>query len=181
MLITVLLVAAAGALIVSVRSGSDGPIGGSAGSSPTYVASSGQTGTGPTGTADSGAAGTDPTAATGTRGITSGADPAAVAAAETIIGQLNAEAGGSPAQQRAVLQQLVDPARRANQDSCAAATTTVRLVPSWSAVRTAADGHLILPALIRIFTGARISGTDVAIIDVVVSAGHAYLPPLCIS
>lgn len=108
-------------------------------------------------------------------------DPAALAAARQVFDQVNAEAGASPARQRSVLERVVDPAQEANQRGCAAAVTTVRLVPAWSAVRVAADGHLIVPSLVRVFTGTRITATDVAIIDVTITAGQAGLPALCVS
>lgn len=108
-------------------------------------------------------------------------DPAALAAARRVFDEVNAEAGASPARQRSVLQRVVDPAQQAQQRDCAAAVTTVRLIPAWSEVRRAADGHLIVPSLVRIFTGTRITATDVAIIDVTISAGQAGLPALCVS
>ena len=108
-------------------------------------------------------------------------DPAALASARAVFAQVNAQAGASPARQRSVLERVVDPAQHANQRGCAAAVTTVRLVPAWSAVRVAADGHLIIPSLVRVFTGTRITGTDVAIIDVAITAGQAGLPALCVS
>lgn len=109
------------------------------------------------------------------------ADPTALAAARRVFEQVNAEAGAAPARQRSVLERVVDPAQRTNQRECAAAVTTVRLIPAWSQVRRAPDGHLIVPSLVRIFTGTRITGTDVAIIDVTISAGQAGLPALCVS
>ena len=124
------------------------------------------------------------TGATGPGPTTSGVlrpDPAALAAARQVFDQVNAEAGGSPARQRSVLERVVDPAQEANQRGCAAAVTTVRLVPAWSAVRVASDGHLIVPSLVRVFTGTRITGTDVSIIDVTITAGQAGLPALCVS
>ena len=108
-------------------------------------------------------------------------DPAVLAAARQVFDEVNAEAGADPARQRSVLERVVDPAHRADQQGCAAAITTVRLVPAWADVRVATDGHLIVPSLIRIFTGTRITGTDVAVIDVTISAGQATLPALCVS
>jgi hypothetical protein len=124
------------------------------------------------------------TGAAGPTPATSGAhppDPAALAAARAVFAQVNAEAGAAPARQRTVLERVVDPAQQADQRGCAAAVTTVRLIPAWSAVRVAADGHLIVPSLVRVFTGTRITGTDVAIIDVTITAGQAGLPALCVS
>ena len=108
-------------------------------------------------------------------------DPAALAAARAVFDEVNAEAGAAPARQRSVLERVVDPAQQTQQRGCATAVTTVRLIPAWSDVRVAADGHLIIPSLIRIFTGTRITGTDVAVIDVTITAGQAGLPALCVS
>ena len=139
------------------------------------------------GTGDGGGGGTSapssPPVASPSPAVSAGArpDPIALAAARRVIDEVNTEAGASPARQRSVLERVVDPTQLANQRGCAAASTTVRLLPAWSDVRVATDGHLIVPSLIRIFTGGRITGTDVAIIDVTISAGQAALPALCVS
>lgn len=97
---------------------------------------------------------------------------------------VNATAGGDPADQRAALLQVVEPARAGDQRSCRPATTTVRFEPAWADLRPApgaAPGIYLLPTRIRIYTAERITGTDVTALTVSVSAGSGHLSPLCIS
>lgn len=109
---------------------------------------------------------------------------ATVSAIQAAIDAVNATAGGTPAGQRAVLQQLVDPARAQDQQRCAAAKTTVRFEPAWEDLRADPNGAAqtyVLPTLIRIYTADRVTGTDVTSLVIRVSGRRAQLSPLCVS
>jgi hypothetical protein len=92
--------------------------------------------------------------------------------------------------QQSVLQSLVDPALVAELDRCPAATTTLRFEPVYAGLRPAPDwtstgGTLTgtiyaLPTLIRIYTGDRITGTDLATLHFGTSSDEAFLTPLCV-
>jgi hypothetical protein len=100
------------------------------------------------------------------------------------VDAVNATAGGDPASQRAVLQELVVPVRAADQRSCEPAKTTVRFVPVWTALRADPNGvahSYVLPALIRSYTDGRVTGTDTAALIISVAGGSAHLPPLCVA
>jgi hypothetical protein len=100
------------------------------------------------------------------------------------VDQLNAAADGAPADQRAVLQRLVDPARAADQRGCSPAHTTVTFEPAWPDLRPDPNGRAnsyVLPTLILIHTGGRITGTDTAALIMSISGGSAHLPPLCVA
>lgn len=114
-------------------------------------------------------------------------DPIPAGDAELIhrtIDAINAVAGRQPAEQRTVLQRVVDPARADEQRQCRPAVTTVRFEPAWPDLRAepgAAAHRYVLPTRIRIFTADRITGTDVTALTVSISGGAAHLPPLCVS
>lgn len=107
------------------------------------------------------------------------------------IDAFNGKAGGSVSGQQAVLADLLDEGQRAEQDRCAAATTTLefepvyaRLAPSpgWKPSHGALYGTVYaLPTLIRIYTGNRITGTDLTDLHVAIQDGQARLPALCLS
>lgn len=100
------------------------------------------------------------------------------------IDAINAAAGRRPAEQRTVLQRVVDPARADEQRQCRPAATTVWFEPAWPDLRAepgAAAHRYVLPTRIRIFTADRITGTDVTALTVTISEGAAHLPPLCVS
>lgn len=100
------------------------------------------------------------------------------------IDAVNAAAGKDPADQRAALLEVVDPARAGDQRSCRPSTTTLRFEPAWADLRPAPGGaerSYVLPARIRIYTADRITGTDVTALTISVSGGRAHLSPLCIS
>lgn len=133
---------------------------------------------GPAGSA--GAAGTSDGAGT------AGAPPDAVpdadrAAIEVTVDAVNAVAGRTPAEQRTILESTVDPTRLADQGSCRPAVTTIRFEPAWPDLRRTGDGRYVLPTLIRIYQGTRITGTDVGALEIVIAAGRAHLPPLCVT
>ncbi len=114
-------------------------------------------------------------------------DPIPAGDAELIhrtIDAINAAAGRQPAEQRSVLQQVVDPTRADEQRQCRPAVTTVRFEPAWPDLRPqpgATARRYVLPTRIRIFTADRIIGTDVTALIVSISDGTAHLPPLCVS
>lgn len=113
-----------------------------------------------------------------------GAAGTQVALMRAAVDQVNAAAGHTPAEQRAVLQKLVDPDRAADQRGCAPATTTVSFDPAWSDLRPDPNGRpdsFVLPALIVIHTGGRITGTDTAALIMTMADGNAHLPPLCVA
>jgi len=106
------------------------------------------------------------------------------------IDRLNATASGPVADQRSALAAAVDPALIAALDQCPNATTTLRFEPVYRDLReapgwAAPSGELAgtvyaLPALVRIFTGDRITGTDLTTLHLGVQQGEAFLTPLCI-
>jgi hypothetical protein len=111
-------------------------------------------------------------------------------AIERTVDRFNAAAAGPVTDQQAVLTQLVDPALVGGLDSCAPATATLRLEPIYPALRPAPDwqpetGRLsgnvyALPTLIRIYTGDRITGTDLTTLHLGVSNGEALLTSICL-
>lgn len=108
------------------------------------------------------------------------------------IDAVNAGAGGSVADQQATLVANVDPARRAEAQRCPTATTTVRLAPVDPGLRPiagpappdATTRTYALPTLIRIYTGHRLTGTDLTTLRLDVHTGdagtEAYLTPFCV-
>jgi hypothetical protein len=109
--------------------------------------------------------------------------PAAdLAALHRTVNTINATAGDA-ATQRAALQQVVLPARAAEQRRCPTATGTVTLEPAWLSVRPVAgeDGQYVLPTLIRVHAGGRIVGTDLTALVVTVVGGAARTTTLCVS
>ncbi|NNG35519.1 hypothetical protein [Nakamurella aerolata] len=141
------------------------------------------------------AAGSAPGSAPGSRGAihVSGAaaavPPTVTQAITASVEQVNATAGGDPAEQRKVLLQTVDPAQRDTQQSCAQASTTVEFQPAWEGLRadpTGAEGAFLLPTLVRVHRGGRITSNDLTTLRVLVTAEAsasgmtAWLPALCV-
>jgi len=123
---------------------------------------------------------------------TSTVPPADAAAVHAAIDAINATAGGPVADQQQRLAQLTDPDRRAGL-RCPVATTTVRFEPVYPGLRITggqpgSTGYA-LPTLIRIYTGDRMTGTDLTALELVVrpagdgaGAGNAaYLTPVCVN
>jgi hypothetical protein len=106
------------------------------------------------------------------------------------IDTFNAAAAGPVAGQQTVLSHLIDPALVGGLDKCPPATATLRFEPIYQALRPAPDwtprtGALggtvyALPTLIRIYTGDRITGTDLTTLHLGVHDGEAYLTSLCL-
>ena len=114
----------------------------------------------------------------------------AAPAIRSAIDAVNATAGGSVAGQQAVLAAVVDPALSDAFRQCSPATTTLRFEPVYTGLRATPDwtgpdgtpaGTLYaLPVLIRIYSGDRITGTDLTTVHVGVHGGAASITPLCV-
>jgi hypothetical protein len=106
------------------------------------------------------------------------------------VDRFNAAAAGSVASQETVLTALIDPALVGGLDRCPPATATLRFEPIYPALRPAPGwapqaGTLggtvyALPTLIRIYTGERLTGTDLTTLHLGVHDGEAYLTSLCL-
>ena len=106
------------------------------------------------------------------------------------IDQMNSAAGNGVAGQQEILAGLVEPALAEALDDCAPATTTLRFEPVYPALRatpgwTSKSGPLTgtvyaLPTLIKVYTGERITGTDLTTLHLGVQASEAFLTPLCV-
>ena len=111
-------------------------------------------------------------------------------AIRSAIDAVNATAGGSVAGQQAVLATIVDPALSDAFRHCPPASTTLRFEPVYAGLRATPDwagadgtpaGTLYaLPVLIRIYTGDRITGTDLTTLHLGVHDGAASITPLCV-
>jgi hypothetical protein len=103
---------------------------------------------------------------------------------------LNEAAAGAVSTQQDVLRSLVEPELSAALDKCPPATTTLRFEPVYAGLRPSpgwapTGGELsgtvyALPSLIRIYTGDRITGTDLTTLHFGVNPDEAFLTPLCI-
>jgi len=121
--------------------------------------------------------------------LAASADPIQLAV-EAAINTFNAEAGGAAAAQQAVLKTLVAPGQATAQKACAAATSTVRLEPVYSRLAVSpgwmpASGTLegtiyVLPTLIRIYTGTRVTGTDLSALHLAIGRGQMHFPAICL-
>lgn len=107
------------------------------------------------------------------------------------VDAFNEAAGGPVPRQQAALAMLLDTGQRSVQRKCAEATTTLRLepvysrlapAPGWKPTSGALSGTVYaLPTLIRIYSGNRITGTDLTDLHLAVQDGRAKLPALCLS
>lgn len=137
-----------------------------------------------------------PPSSTSTPGTAGGSPGSAIPlqdgqAIRATIDTINATAGGSVTDQQAVLASVVDPALEGAFRGCSPPpTTTLRFEPVYAGLRatpdwTAANGTpggtvYALPVLIRIFTGDRITGTDLTTLHLGVHDGEASITPLCV-
>ena len=106
------------------------------------------------------------------------------------IDEMNSAVGKGVAGQQETLAALVEPTLVKALDDCAPATTTLRFEPIYPGLRaapgwTSKSGPLTgtvyaLPTLIRIYTGDRITGTDLTTLHLGVQASEAFLTPLCV-
>jgi hypothetical protein len=109
---------------------------------------------------------------------------------EDAVGSFNASAGGPVAGQQAALDRLVSAGQRAVQDKCPVARTTISLEPVYSRFSPSPDWRppsgtfpgvvYALPTLIRIYTGDRITGTDLTDLHVSIEVGRVSFPALCV-
>ncbi|MET0865786.1 MAG: hypothetical protein ABWZ98_15760 [Nakamurella sp.] len=107
------------------------------------------------------------------------------------IDRLNETAAGKVPDQQAALATAVEPGSTAALDDCPAATATLKFLPVYSALRATPEwapdkGALTgtiyaLPTLIRIYTGDRVTATDLSTLHFGVQSGEAFLTPLCVS
>lgn len=104
----------------------------------------------------------------------------ALGAIQAAIGEINATAGGPIAAQRAVLQRLAAPDQAADQRACPAASTTLAFDPAYRGLQET-DGEYLLPIYITIYTGDRISGSDLATLHLTLLDGEARTSALCVS
>jgi hypothetical protein len=106
-----------------------------------------------------------------------------LAAVSATIARINDTAGGPVAVQRALLDQLAAPDERSDQLACRAATTTLGFDPAYRALRPDPDdaGALLLPTYITIYTGDRITGSDLTTLHLRVIDGRARTTALCVS
>jgi hypothetical protein len=112
------------------------------------------------------------------------------AAIRRTIDGVNATARGPVGDQRSALSAVVDPSLASTLDQCPTATSTLlfdpvyrdlRAVPGWAAPSGPLTGTVYaLPSLVRIYTGDRITGTDLTTLHFGVQQGEAYLTPLCV-
>jgi hypothetical protein len=137
--------------------------------------------------------------------------PADLAAIRGVIDRINATAGGPVADQRTALEDLVVADQAAKQRSCPPASGTISFEPAYPSVRrasvasgggaVAASGGLasgstagtaespdgddgteyLLPAFITIYSGSRITGTDLTTLHLWVQGGVARTAALCVS
>ena len=120
------------------------------------------------------------------------ADPAELLTeVQRAVDSFNAAAGGPVSGQQSALGALLDDGQRSVQAKCAAATTTLKFepvygrlapAPGWTPRQGTLSGEVYaLPTLIRIYTGNRITGTDLTDLHLAVKDGRARLPALCLS
>ena len=108
-----------------------------------------------------------------------------------IIDRLNGTAGGTVADQQAAFAAAVEPGSAQALADCPAATTTLlfrpvypglRPAPDWAPQEGALTGTVYaLPTLITIFTGDRVTATDLTTLHLGVTAGESFLTPLCVN
>ena len=109
-------------------------------------------------------------------------------AIRSTVEELNARSAGPVAAQQAVLRELVEPSTIATLDACPPATTTLRFEPVYPGLRPIAAGtaddpsntSYALPALIRVYTGDRITGTDLTTLQLTVRENAAFITPICV-
>lgn len=101
------------------------------------------------------------------------------------IDAINATAGGPVARQRALLTEMVFAGQRTSQQECPEALSTLLFRPAYSSLRPAPEDAVdgasyLLPTLIKIFHGNRITGTDVSTLRIWMVDGAAHTAALCI-
>ena len=112
------------------------------------------------------------------------ADSSAGQAIRAAVDEINATAGGPVAAQRAVLDRLSAPDEAEQQRACPEATTTLGFDPAYRDLRPAPGGtagEYLLPTYITIYTGGRITGSDLTTLRLWVVDGAARTAALCVS
>lgn len=120
------------------------------------------------------------TAETSSPSSTSTTVSPARAAIEATVANINHTAGGTVDAQRAVLNQVASPTQVEAQRACPKATTTLAFDPAYSGLRKVGDEYL-LPTYITIYTGGRITGSDLATLHLWIVDGMARTSALCVS
>jgi hypothetical protein len=115
----------------------------------------------------------------------------AVTVVQQTIEQFNATAGGPTSAQQAQLATLVSVGQSSVQSRCPSASSTIsfepvyaRLAPApgWKPTSGTLPGAVYsLPTLIRVYTGDRITSTDLTDLHVAIQDGKGWLPALCLS
>ncbi len=115
---------------------------------------------------------------------------AEVAVVQEAIDRFNAAAGGSVAAQQSVLSGLVSPAQAAEQHACPPVTVTISMQPVYARLAASpgwrpSSGTLpgtiyAVPTLIRIYSGDRITGTDLTDLHLAIDDGRMTLPAVCL-
>ena len=122
--------------------------------------------------------------------VSSAASSAALPLVQAAITRFNQTAGGSVDDQQSVLRTLIASGQSAEQKACPTATTTIELEPVYARLAATPEWHPAsgalagtvyeLPTLIRIYTGDRITGTDLADLHVTVDGGQVKFPAICL-
>lgn len=108
-------------------------------------------------------------------------------AIRSAVQELNSTSAGPVAAQQAVLRELVDPAELSTLDGCPPTTSTLRFEPVYPGLRPIDDAgdpastRYALPARIRVFTGDRITATDLTTMQLEVRQNAAFVTPICVS
>ncbi len=119
------------------------------------------------------------------------APESATTAVQQTIERFNATAGGPVATQEARLASLVSVGQASVQSRCPPAHSTIsfepvyaRLTasPEWTPTSGTLPGAVYsLPTLIRVYTGDRITSTDLTDLHVSIQGERSWLPALCLS
>ena len=119
-----------------------------------------------------------------------GARAVEVALVQEAIDRFNATAGGSVEMQQALLSGLVSAAQATQQQACPRVTVTISMEPVYARLAASPgwrpnSGSLpgtvyAVPTLIRIYTGDRITGTDLTDLHLAIDDGRMVLPAVCL-
>jgi len=106
------------------------------------------------------------------------------------IDSFNAGAGGPVTAQQSVLRQVVSSGQLGVQNRCPTPAVTIELEPVYARLTAAPDwrpasGTLpgvvyALPTLIRVYTGDRITGTDLTDLHLAIDGGRITFSALCL-
>jgi hypothetical protein len=120
----------------------------------------------------------------------SGQTPAVAVLVQRAFDAFNATAGGSVAAQQSEIGKLVSTGQAQVQARCPKATSTISFepvyarlapAPNWRPGSGTLPGRIFaIPTLIRIYTGNRITGTDLTDLHLSVDGGQISFPALCL-